>query len=306
MKTIKERFEEFTQAGNISRISEEHILDLYIGLDSKKRKCIVLHSEFKERKVKSTSAIEVTQFKTSSYKAIQFSLTNEELSGLFYKFCEDIAEQTSILKNKSDGYNTVVRRYSMWRKMFLKSDKKMLSETEIMGLIGEILFMKGEMKKRFGLEKALECWSGQELTHKDFSFDDSWAEVKTISSGNLTIKISSLEQLESDKDGELVVTILEKMSPEYNGITLNKLVLETAAEFLDDDTRDSFMSKVFMQGFEFNDYYDNFVYELRGTHRYKVTSEFPKLTKKTVPDAISKASYEINRSDIQAYEIKKD
>lgn len=304
MKTIKERFENFNQAGNISRVSKDHILDIYIGLDAKKRKCIVLHSEFRERKVKSTSSIEVKQFKKGSYKAIQFSLTNEELSGLFYKFCEDIVEQTSILKNKSDGYNTVVRRYSMWRKMFLRNDKKLLSETEIMGLIGEIMFMKGEMKNRFGIEKALESWSGQELTHKDFSFDNSWAEVKTISSGNLTIKISSLEQLESDKDGELVVTILEKMSPEYNGITLNKLILETASEFFDDDTRDLFMSKVFMQGFVFNDYYDDFVYELRGTHRYSVTSKFPRLTRENVPDAILKASYEINRSDIQAYEIK--
>lgn len=304
MKTIKERFEEFSIAGNISRVSENHILDLYIGLDSKKRKCIVLHSDFKEQRVKSTSAITVTQFKSNNYKAIQFSLTNEEMSGLFYKFCEDIIEQTSILKNKSNGYTSIVRRYSMWRKMFVKNDKKLLSESEIMGLIGEILFMSDGLAKRFGLEKALESWSGQELTHKDFSFGDSWAEVKTISSGSLTIKISSLEQLESDKDGELVVTILEKMSPEYNGITLNKLVLETTQKFINDDTKDLFMSKVSMQGFEFNDYYDGFVYELRGTHRYSVTSNFPKLTKKTVPPAILKATYEINRNDIQIFEIK--
>lgn len=264
---IKARFDEFKESSHISRVSNDHILELYVGLDEKGRKCIVFHSHFEERNVKSTSAIEVRQYKTSGYKALSFSLVNDEMSGLFFKFCEDIVEQTSRLEKESEGYNTIVQRYYLWRKMFFSSKKKYLSEHEIMGLIGEILYMRNFLASKYGLEKALDCWSGQELTHKDFSFENGWTEVKAISNGATSVKISSLEQLESDIEGELSVFVLEKMSSEYSGINLNSLVIETADLFIDSGKKDQFISKVSMHGYEYCDYYDDFVYELCGIYR---------------------------------------
>ena len=51
----------------------------------------------------------------------------------------------------------------------------------------------------------MKSWSGQELTHKDFSMENTWYEIKTIGCGQQNIKISSLEQLDSVYDGEIVV-----------------------------------------------------------------------------------------------------
>lgn len=95
-----------------------------------------------------------------------------------------------------------------------------------MGLIGELLFLKDQLSKSIGFSEALKSWSGQELTHKDFSYGDTWTEVKTIRRSSQSVRISSLEQLDSEYDGELAVYALEKMSPEYKGITLNKLIVE--------------------------------------------------------------------------------
>ena len=53
--------------------------------------------------------------------------------------------------------------------MFVSSKNNFLTEPEIMGLIGEILFLRGNLAERIGLSNALLSWSGQELTHKDFS-----------------------------------------------------------------------------------------------------------------------------------------
>ena len=61
-----------------------------------------------------------------------------------------------------------------------------------MGLIGELLYLSGSLAERIGLHDALYSWSGQELTHKDFSFNESWVEVKTISRGRITVRISSM------------------------------------------------------------------------------------------------------------------
>lgn len=301
---IRSQFSAFSRPEYFSRIDDEHILDLHIGLDEKGRKSIELRSMFKPVKVTGTSAIDVTQYTKPEYNTIRFSLKDDDMSGLFYKFCEDIIEQTKDLKNEKDGYKAITTRFFQWKKMFVLSKNIFLTEPEIMGMIGEILFLRGPLADEIGLSEALKSWSGQELTHKDFSCSDKWYEVKTISRGNTTVRISSLEQLDSDKNGELIVYSLEKMSPAYNGISLNKLILETRQMFLSADDADTFLAKVAMQGYEYNNYYDEFVFEVSGLTRYKVTDQFPKLTHANVPKEITKANYDLALAEIMSFSTK--
>ena len=301
---IRSQFSAFSRPEYFSRIDDEHILDLHIGLDEKGRKSIELRSMFKPVKVTGTSAIDVTQYTKPEYNTIRFSLKDDDMSGLFYKFCDDIIEQTKDLKNEKDGYKAITTRFFQWKKMFVLSKNIFLTEPEIMGMIGEILFLRGPLADEIGLSEALKSWSGQELTHKDFSCSDKWYEVKTISRGNTTVIISSLEQLDSDKNGELIVYSLEKMSPAYNGISLNKLILETRQMFLSADDADTFLAKVAMQGYEYNNYYDEFVFEVSGLTRYKVTDQFPKLTHANVPKEITKANYDLALAEIMSFSTK--
>lgn len=302
--TLKERFDTFSVPEYYSRVDTDHILELYIGLDEKGRKSIEMRSEFNPRKVKGTSAIEVNQYDNQKYKTIRFSLTDEEISGLFYTFCDDLIEQTRGLIDEKGGYNAIVVRFHQWKKMFVSSKKDFLNETQIMGLIGELLFLKEQLSKRIGLVEALRSWSGQELTHKDFSYGDTWTEVKAIGRSSQTVHISSLEQLDSEHDGELAVYALEKMSTEYNGITLNKLIVDIRNLYIDSDDRDLFMSKVALQGYEYHDYYDDFVFELIYSKNFRVSDDFPKLIPGDVPEAILKATYDIDLNKITEFEIK--
>ena len=263
MINIAERFSEFHAANYFSRLDKDHILDLRIGLDDNMRKSIELRCpKFKVRKVSSTNVLDVSQLKFHDYYCIRFSLADDDMSGLFYRFCEDLLESTRHLNSESEGYSAVTERYYQWRKMFVSNKKNFLSEPEIMGLIGEILVLKGYLANRIGLSKALKSWSGQELTHKDFSYESSWVESKAIARSSQSVRISSLEQLDSEYVGVLAVHSLEKMSTAYNGITLNRLVLDTRDLFSSEEERDAFLGKVAMQGYEYNSYYDDFVYEI--------------------------------------------
>lgn len=305
MNRIAEQFEGFKRPGFFSRVDATHILELHIGLDENSRKAIELRAAFTPVKVTGTSAIDVNQYRKDEYNTIRFSLKDDEMSGLFYKFCDDIIEQTRDLKDIRDGYRAVTARFFQWKKMFVLSRNTFLTEPEIMGLIGEILFLKNILSKEIGLSEALKSWSGQELTHKDFSCDNRWYEVKTINRGNPNVRISSLEQLDSEKEGELIVFSMEKMSAAYNGVTLNKLILETRQMFLSREESDDFLAKVALQGYEYNNYYDDFVFEISNVMRYAVGKEFPKLTSANVPKAIFKASYDISLSEIQSFIINK-
>ena len=64
--------------------------------------------------------------------------------------------------------------------MFINAKRDLLSEFQILGLMGEILFLREFLIPKYGEKMALLGWSGQELTHKDFSYANEWYEIKTI------------------------------------------------------------------------------------------------------------------------------
>lgn len=301
---ITNRFDDFQRPNTFSRVDPDLILDIFIGLDEKGRKAIELRDKFSYKKVVNSGAIEVNQYKKEEYCTIRFSLTDNDVSGLFYKFCDDLVEQTRGMKEKSEGYQAIVNRYYQWKKMFTIGKSNLLGESEIMGLIGEILFLRDFLSKKVGVSEALSSWSGQELTHKDFSLYDKWYEVKTISSGKTDVKISSLEQLDSDNTGELIVYSLERMSEAYTGITLNNLIFETAEIFPLQSEKEHFLSQVAIQGYMYNNYYDTFVYEISSMNRYLVADDFPRLTRDKVPCEVSKVSYSLDLTLIKKYLVK--
>lgn len=101
---MEERFAAFLRPGYFSRVDNQHPLELYIGLDEKGRKAIELRARFTARKVTGTSAIDVNQYKNEKYNTIRFSLCDEEIKGLFFKFCDDLIEQSRSIGDKGQGY----------------------------------------------------------------------------------------------------------------------------------------------------------------------------------------------------------
>ena len=297
-------FKKFDKPNHYSRVDASHPLEIWYGLDEKNRKSIELRADFKYREVKGTDSIEINQYAKPKYKTLCFSLKNSEMESLFYIFCEDLVEKTRTIDDTSEGYQTIINRFYQWKKMFINYNHEYLSEPEIMGLIGELLFLKTDLFDRIGKANALRAWSGQELTKKDFSFGDDWFEVKTVSSGKEIVRITSLEQLESDTNGELIIYFLEKMSEAYNGITLNNLILEIFNLLDLQQDKDLLMSKVSSRGYTYCKYYDSFVYEVRDSHRFLVDVSFPRLTRRMVCSAVVKAAYDLSISEIRKHEIR--
>ena len=301
MESFRERFRQFSQPDYISLISPDARIPLYIGTDSDMRYLIEFRGKFTPRKLTSTSAIEVNQYRNAKYNTLRFTLTNEEVSGLFFIFCEDLVEQISGLTDENQGYQVISNRFSQWKQMFVASRKKKLTEQEIMGLIAEILFMRGWLAEKYGLTEALKAWSGQELTHKDFSLGRTWYEVKAVSRGKTTVRIASLEQLDSDVTGQLVVYPLEKMSEEYKGVTLNALVMDTARLFTTAEDTELFKRKVALQGYEYSNYYDSYVFVVGDIKHYIVDESFPRLVRKDVPASVANCIYDLLLRDLERH-----
>lgn len=281
------------------RVSENHPLELYLGKNEKGNPTLRYNGVFQPVKVVGNALLEIKQIKTTNYNSLLFCFNSVDNLSLFYSFCEDIITQTENYSG-DNGYVEIVNRYNQWKKMFYGSSK-LLNENETLGLIGELLFLQKFAVKRYGSTKALNGWSGPEPTHKDFSYEDDWFEIKTINSFKNSVVISSIEQLDSENIGKLVIYRMEKMSPSFNGISLNSLAKDIIQSFELDSDKDIFIEKLKQVGYAYNEVYDNYVYNFISVDSYSVCDEFPRIKANQLATGIGKVQYEVLISLIEKF-----
>lgn len=296
---IKDKFEAIKANSTYLRVNEQHPLELYLGLNEQGQKTLRYNGTFTPVKIVGNSLLVIKQVKTSLGYSILFSFNSKENFTLFYKLCEDIINQTENC-TAQNGYVEIVNRYNLWKKMFY-GRKDILSEEEIQGLIGELLFLRHTIIRKYGTTAGLNSWSGPEPTHKDFSNKNDWFEIKSISNNKSSVVISSVEQLESDVEGKLIIFHMEKMSPEFKGCSLNALATEIMTSFALDTDRDLFADKLAEAGYVFNEVYDNYVYNVVKSDMYRVTEDFPRIRYENLPRGIIKVKYEIELSAIEKF-----
>lgn len=297
-----EIFSQNFQPSYFIRFGENRDLNLYLGRDDKNNFSLEFRGKYVPTKIVGSDVISVYQGKSADHYVLRFSLENAELLEYFCTFCQDLLDSTVNLKIDDIAYETLCFRYFAWKKLF-KPHSGSLSDAEIIGLIGELLFMKEYMIPQWGVSKSLESWMGPERTHKDFSTESEWYEIKAINSGKETVRISSIEQLDGNDEGYLAVYCLEKMSPSFSGIKLNTLVAELMNIMGSPINRETLLSKLTLYNFDFSPEYDNFVYSKVGLSMYKVTDHFPRLCRSDVPMSISKVQYDIVLSEIEEFKV---
>ncbi len=290
---IKKRFDSVTENDSFTRVDRSGNADFYVGRDGEGNLAFKFRGLFKPKKnLKSADGIRLNQYKNETFNTLQFTLCDRRNCDLFYTFCDDIMSFAEKLVEDQKIYETILHRFYAWKKMF-SSQNSLLSENEVMGLIGELLFLKDFLFPRYGQSTAIKSWSGQELTHKDFSLDNIWYEVKTIHTAKNSISISSLEQLQSNNTGEIVVISLEKMSPSFNGININRLIGEIIELLSKPEDRDSFIIKITGQGFLPDESYNDWIYDAKSIKRYRVNEHFPALCRSHISPVIARAQYEL-------------
>lgn len=301
--SLQERFEEISGNNVFTLVTPEHPLRLYIGLDDEGNKALKFRGNFVPGRVRDTAFIQVQHFQNAEYNTVIFSLMNNAGESIFYRFCEDLIEVTQHETDEQRAYSVLRNRYLHWRQLFSNVLQQPLQEHKILGLIGELLSLRDYLIPRYGLETALHGWGGQELTHKDFFYQDCWYETKTLVAASTSVKIPSLEQLESEIPGNLLVFKMEKLAPAANGIRLNCLVDEFLHILTDPLLHEIFMEKISCQGYSYRPEYDEFVYRETDRYIFTVNVEFPKLTHENVPVSISKVSYEIPLTEMMPFAV---
>ena len=287
------------------RVDSSHPLSFFVGVDHLIKPQLMLVSDFEPRKMVNSRAISVVAGKRQDARwAICFVLTGLSVKDEFMRLCWDLVDVSKSLNTSKDDINYVLMRFAKWQHLMEHGRSGLLSDSIIKGLVGELIFLEQEAFKNYGKNIAIQGWVGPNGADRDFVYPDTWFEIKSIDPSATDIGISSLEQLDIDQDGELVVLFLESTSPTAsNSISLTEQVNRVRNELQSDpETAILFENKLLDLGYIDRREYDEYVYVDRGRKFFCVNESFPRLRRKKLPIGIQRAEYSISLPAITGWE----
>lgn len=278
------------------QLAINHPLKFQIGRNLNNTKSLIILCSDQIKQIPSSSEIQAMSMKFKNGQWIlEFRLLNSKSDELFLQLCWDLIKCSNYGKNP---LQIVILRYKKWQKLLQFRRKKQLSFIEQKGLLGELLYMEFLLDEMdIAPEVILDAWMGPEGNNQDYIFDTTWAEIKTITMEADSVRISSLEQLDCDKDGTLEILILEEEGPGTKQISLISEVKLLRLKFIKNPVLlDQFNVKLTKCGYIDDDEeeYGKHQFRFIAHNTYLVNSDFPKLIKRNVPLGITNCEYAIS------------
>lgn len=299
---ISKKFEQGIEQHTYQRLDSDYKVNLFLGYNEDGKMSMVITEPGQVVKIKPSKMIDVQMSKREDGKiALMFDLLDNAYSSMFTIFCKDMILVCEKAGRERAISNAVVR-WKYWLELFGKKKGTLLDKSEIKGLIGELLLLKDKFIPEYGVTDAIASWMGPMLGHKDFEIVDTWYEVKAVNENAIQVNISSIEQLESDQDGHLVISRLEECSTvNKNAIFLNELVISIVEKIDNQDALMSFRSKLENVGYYSDPSYDEYAFGYKGTQIYRIMEGFPRIRRKDLPLAVCNAKYTILLDGIAMY-----
>ncbi len=240
---------------------------------------------------------------------IDFTCNSNRFIDFFIKIVNEILEKSKTFNNIESNILKVINSWFL----FLNLPRiSILTDKEVVGLIGELLFFEKLCTLGISSELLIHSWVGPSGGKKDFIFDSFEIEVKTssIQKGHVH-QVSSLEQLASVDNKDLYVYSWN-IYKDFSSASFNlpAIVNNIKDNHIDDLYQaQRFDSILYDAGFDLRDadrYMDS-KYIIRDGFLCMVDDNFPRLTKDLLGDIdsrILKIVYEIDLNGINKSNIE--
>ncbi|MCQ3828460.1 PD-(D/E)XK motif protein [Microbulbifer elongatus] len=220
---------------------------------------------------------------------------------LFLALCQDLVAATKV-----DGIteaavpSVILRRLTRWRDFLSTERVGLLSEQEIKGLIGELIFLSTHLADHQGIGSAVKSWEGPNDSPQDFCVGNTAIEVKCqLGTTTSRIAISSEQQLFSQLPfSYLYVVTLGKTEHTPEALNLLDMVAEIRERVSIEapDMLEYFNDLVYETGYRDDERYRNFSYLLVGQKMYEIEGEFPRLRPDSIPCGVERVRYNLDLS----------
>lgn len=254
------------------------------------------------------AGIDIQQFQTSKKYRISLSLNESNNWDIFYILCNDLLHVSKESINEKSMLSIVYNRLTRWQKLFRKFGKKLLSDIEQQGLVGELYLLKNYLLPIFSVSEALSFWKGPCGGQQDFGFGNIAIEVKSKQGTSAPyIHINTIDQLESQLESLFLYIITLNTAPNNSqSFNLNQIIEEIKCllENLDDiETFENLLAEV---GYINLPEYSEKNYFVSNESVYEVQDNFPRLRAEDIPIGITSIQYKIEIKKCKAYGISID
>ena len=276
---------------------------LYYSPSLKRRGlCIELQSEYKKMKFEIQSNGFFYKYQENK---IYIEEQGEFVSNIFKTFLLDLIPNTEQANNASLYLDTLKRKILEWHDFFQNIQKETLSKDTIKGIFGELLFLKKLVEDN--KISNTSCWKGPLRTRSDFVFNLFRIEIKSTTTRNpIKIAISNEIQLETEANGSLLYLCVFQLIENEDGLSLKQLISETEKTLHTNglDTID-FYKKLELLGCcnEALESSKDYMLKPHSIDFFRVSEEFPKIKKSTIPEGIIDLKYSILFDSIKKFSI---
>ena len=294
-----------TQKGYMQRLDPSHPLDFFIGINEKGYEELALITVKEPCQMKSSKALAVEKNKRKDGKwATQIASVERKNQEIFARLCVDLVESSYIAKSEQDGISRVATRFLAWQRLFANMHET-LSMSVLKGLIGELKFAQYLLDKGITKDEIVQAWQGPSGADRDYVLNNKWYEIKAISTGKDKVTISSLNQLEIEIPGCLVIIYIDESSKTDPKAVSVKAMVDKMRNILSDapDASRIFEEKLVSLGYLDKQAYEDIMFRIGSSYYYRVEEDFPKLVTDKVPTEIVAVRYDLSLVGIEPWKV---
>lgn len=154
---------------------------------------------------------------------IALSLAHPAYATVFAVLCDDTAACAAEQSDERSALSSFIGRLHVWQAFMAKHGPDGLSETAVVGLMGELLMLAEHIAPLLGPGGALLSWAGPRGEPNDFEFVAGYLEVKsTTRQAPDRVTISNADQLDVGRGRILLAHV--HFRPSAEGATLPELI----------------------------------------------------------------------------------
>ena len=298
---------------NARRVFAEHPIDIFWAKDAAGAFCFLADNILcdKNTALPQLFGIELIIATGSEPNTMRLvmKLRNNEWWQVFYMLCCDIVE-ASYTVTPETFLPVLLNRLGKWQSMLRLLTERRLSQKEVQGLWGELMYIYKHLAPKFGLKAAINAWKGPFGHPQDFGLGSEVIEVKTVhNTGRMEVKISSLDQLDPVGTNMFLHVTVVGIADDLNvkAMSLNELV-DSIKDQLGNDSaaKDAFDSALTKAGYVYDSIYDWCRYFVVKEYTYVVCEGFPRICKSKLPLGVESGEYTIFLGNSEAFLKKPD
>ena len=298
-----------------NKINENCIPNLYLGINKKQNRCLLLFlpKNYKIKFVGDAKENLVTSYNKKENCIVlelldkyYFNLFNDLIISLYFKIynIDEVNKSTSLF------INTI----NKWAAFLANSRNNKLNEKTIRGLFGELTVLNDMLQESSpsNVNNILKSWVGPYDANTDFVFDDKNIEVKTKNTASSVVRISSEFQLDNELGKKIHLLVVSIKTDNSYGENIESIVNRIRKKIHSLGGDISILFDALAQKSLFNHNlteYNKHMYKLNKHDVFDCSliiennSTFPRLIKSELPDFINKVKYNINLQELNKFII---